>query len=97
MHGLEVLGALDALEEVVGLALALDDGGGLVGEDANLLVGVLAAGAALDHLHDDVLGGDEGELLVEVGADDLGVDDEAVGDVVEGDGDGVAGGCEYVG
>ena len=36
--------------------------------------------------------GDEGELLVEVGADDLGVDDEAVGDVVEGDGDGVAGG-----
>jgi hypothetical protein len=55
---------LDALDQVVVLALLLDDGAGLVGEDADLLVGVLAGVALLDHGHDDVLGGHLRGLLV---------------------------------
>lgn len=54
--GLEILGGLDALDEVVLAALLLDDVGGLVGEYADLLVGFLARAALGDDLHDDVLG-----------------------------------------
>lgn len=43
-----------------------------------------------DELHDDVLRGHEGEFLVELRLDDGGEDDEAVGDVVESNEDGVA-------
>ena len=62
--GLEERPDLDALDQVVVLALLLDDGAGLVGEDADLLVGVLAGVALLDHGHDDVLGGHLRGLLV---------------------------------
>ena len=62
--GLEEGRDLDALDQVVVLALLLDDGAGLVGEDADLLVGVLAGVALLDHGHDDVLGGHLRGLLV---------------------------------
>jgi hypothetical protein len=55
-NGLEERRDLDALDQVVVLALLLDHGAGLVGEDADLLVGVLAGIALLDHGHDDVLG-----------------------------------------
>lgn len=86
---LEELGLLDALEQVVLATLLLDDGASLVGQDADLLVGVLAGDAVLGELHEDGLGSHEGQLLVDAGADDLGVDDEAVSDVVEGEQDGV--------
>jgi len=63
--GLEERRDLDALDQVVVLALLLDDGAGLVGEHADLLVGVLAGVALLDHGHDDVLGCHlEGRLVV---------------------------------
>jgi hypothetical protein len=55
---------LDALDQVVVLAFLLDHGAGLVGEHADLLVGVLAGVALLDHGHDDVLGCHLRELLV---------------------------------
>lgn len=55
--GLEERPDLDALDQVVVLAFLLDDGAGLVRENTNLLVGVLARVALLDHGHDDVLGG----------------------------------------
>lgn len=82
--GLEVVVLLDALDEVVVAALLLDDGTGLVREDTDLLVALLAVTAGLDNGHDDVLGGHEGELLVDPAADNLGVDDETLGDVLHG-------------
>ena len=54
-NGLEEGSDLDALDQVVVLAFLLDHGAGLVGEHADLLVGVLARVALLDHGHDDVL------------------------------------------
>ena len=62
--GLEERPDLDALDQVVVLAFLLDHGTGLVREDADLLVGVLAGVALLDHGHDDVLGGHLRGLLV---------------------------------
>jgi len=53
---LEERSDLDALDQVVVLAFLLDHGAGLVGEHADLLVGVLARVALLDHGHNDVLG-----------------------------------------
>ena len=61
---LEERSDLDALDQVVVLAFLLDHGTGLVREDADLLVGVLAGVALLDHGHDDVLGGHLRGLLV---------------------------------
>jgi hypothetical protein len=61
---LEERSDLDALDQVVVLAFLLDHGAGLVGEHADLLVGVLAGVALLDHGHDDVLGCHLRELLV---------------------------------
>jgi len=54
--GLEERPDLDALDQVVVFAFLLDDGAGLVGEHTDLLVGVLARVALLNHGHDDVLG-----------------------------------------
>ena len=82
--GLEVLGALDAVDQVVVATLLLDDGARLVRQDADLLVAVLSGTALLDHGHDDVLGGHEGQLAHDSALDDLRVDDKAVGDVDEG-------------
>ena len=54
VDGLEEFGDADALDQVVVLAFELDGGGGLVGEDADFLVGILAGDALLDESHDDV-------------------------------------------
>lgn len=73
----KVRGVADALDQVIGLALHLDNVGSLVAKDTDLFMAVLAGGTFRDHLHDDVLSGHEGELLHQVGADDLGVDNES--------------------
>lgn len=53
-------------------------------------VGLLLAGYThCDEAHDDVLGDHEGELGHDVGVDLEGEDDEALCDVLEGDGDSV--------
>lgn len=88
--GLEEVVALDAVDEVVGLALVLDHGAGLVGEDADLLMGLLARLAQGAQAHDDALGDHEGQLGLDVGGNALGVNDEAVGDVVEANEDGIS-------
>ena len=78
-YGFKVRVLLDPLDEVVLPALLLDDLRGLVGEDADALVGFLsvtrgagvvgadagagAGGRLCDERHDDVLGGHEGQLL----------------------------------
>lgn len=82
--GTEELGLLDALEKVVAAALLLDDIGSLVGEDTDLLVGLLSGNTVGGELHEDGLGGHEGELLVDAGADDAWVEDNAVGNIVQG-------------
>ena len=54
-NGLEELRLTNTLDEVVVLAFQLDGSGSLVGEDTNLLVGILARDTLLDKSHDDVL------------------------------------------
>jgi hypothetical protein len=80
---LEVLVLLDTLDEVVLASLLLDDVAGLMRENTNLLVGLLAIAAGLDDGHDDVLCGHEGELLVDPTLDDLRVDNETLHDVLK--------------
>jgi hypothetical protein len=46
-------------------------------------VRLLPVAAALDDRHDDVLGGHERQLLCDPPADDLGVDDEPLGHVLQ--------------
>ena len=53
--GLEERCGTNTLDEVVVLAFQLDGSGSLVGEDTNLLVGILARDTLLDKSHDDVL------------------------------------------
>ena len=81
--GLEEWPDLDALDQVVVLAFLLDDSAGLVGEHADLLVGVLAGVALLDHGHDDVLGCHERQFHLNALLDDGRVDDKAGRNVVE--------------
>ncbi len=54
-----------------------------MGTYANFLVGLLSVAASLDDGHDDVLGGHEGQLLGDAPRDDLRVDDQALGDVLQ--------------
>jgi hypothetical protein len=60
---LEERPGLNALDQVIVLALLLDNGTGLVREHADLFVGVLAGETLLDHGHDDVLGGHLQEIV----------------------------------
>lgn len=90
-NGLEKFVALNALHQVIGLALILHDGTGLVRQDTDLLVSLLTGLALRTEAHDNGLGDHEGQLSLDVSGDALGVDDEAVGDVVETNQDGV---CE---
>ena len=83
-NGGKVRLGLDALDEVVLAALLLDNSTGLVREDTDLLVALLAVAAGLDHGHDNVLGGHEGELLRDAAGNDLGVDDHTLADILEG-------------
>jgi hypothetical protein len=57
--------------------LLLDDIAGLVGENSDFFMGLLAVSAFGYELHDDVFSGHEGELCHKATADDCGVDDEA--------------------
>ena len=86
---LEELGRANAINEVVLLTLVLDVGTGLVGQDTDLLVGFLARLALCYESHDDGFCDHEGEFFLDACVDALGVDDEAGGDVVEGEEDGV--------
>lgn len=61
----------------------------LTREDADALVGFLPRHARVHEFHDDVFRGHEREFLVQLGSDHGGEDDEAVGDVVEEDEEGV--------
>jgi hypothetical protein len=83
----------DPLDEVVLPALLLDHTRGLVGEDADALVGLLSVpgGRLCDERHDDVLGGHERQLLGDPRGDDLGVYDEALADILEGAQDDIGG------
>lgn len=89
--GLEKFVALNALHQVIGFALVLHDSTGLVRQNTDLLVSLLAGLALRTEAHDDGLGDHEGQLSLDVGGDALWVDDEAVGDIVEANQDGV---CE---
>lgn len=82
--GGEVGVGLDTVDEVVLASLLLDDGAGLVRQDADLLVALLAVAAGLDDGHDNVLGRHEGELLRYPARNDGGVHDETLADVLEG-------------
>jgi hypothetical protein len=61
--GLEEWCRTNTLDEIVVLALELDGSRGLVRENTNLLVGILARDALLDKSHDDVLTVDVSEEL----------------------------------
>ena len=82
VDGRKVLAGRDALDQVVVTTLLLDDVAGLLAEDADVLVALLPVAALLDHGHDDVLGGHEGQLHADVALDDARVDDETLGDVL---------------
>ena len=47
-------------------------------------MGFLSVTTLLHNGHDQVLGGHEGQFLSEAAGDDLGVDDHALGDILEG-------------
>ena len=47
-------------------------------------MGFLSVTTLLDNGHDQVLGGHEGQFLSKTTSDDLGVDDHALGDILEG-------------
>ena len=81
--GLKVRILLNPLDQIVLSTLLLHNRTSLVREDTDVLMALLTITTLLDHGHDDVLGGHEGELLVDAALDDLGVDDEALGDVLE--------------
>jgi hypothetical protein len=87
--GLEELGAPDAVDEIIRLALVLHDAAGLVRQNTDLLVGLLSGLSLRAQAHDDGLGDHERQLRLHVSGDTLGVDDQAVGDVVETNQDGV--------
>ena len=59
-------------------------------------MGFLSVTTLLDNGHDQVLGGHEGQFLSKTTSDDLGVDDHALGDILEG-GENDVGGEEGLG
>ena len=85
-YWLKVRVPFDPLDEVVLPALLLDHPRGLVGEDADAFVGFLSVtgGRLCDERHDDVLGCHKGQLLCDSRGDDLGVNDEALADILKG-------------
>jgi hypothetical protein len=60
-------------------------------EDSNLLVTSLTVATCLDGLHDDVLSGHEGQLLLNVAMNNGRVYDQILGDILEKKQQGVAG------
>ena len=80
-----------AVDEVVRLAVLLDLLAGLLGVLADAFVELLAVAAMFDGFHQDVFGGDEGQLGSYASADRLGIDNEPVEDVVQQDGQRVGG------
>merc|ERR1719333_1490010 len=89
VDGGEVLTLLDPLDEVIVTALALDHVPCLVTEDPDLFMALLPVAPRLHHLHDEVLGGHERKLLCDEALNHLGVDDQALGDILQGHHDGV--------
>mmetsp|Transcript_11003 Transcript_11003/g.16205 ORF Transcript_11003/g.16205 Transcript_11003/m.16205 type:complete len:385 (+) Transcript_11003:367-1521(+) len=83
MNGGKGLVLADAVQEVVGRALALDPRPGRHAVRADHLVQLLAVAPRLDAGHEDVFGGHEGQLGHHTGADHVRPHMQAVGNVGE--------------
>ena len=83
MNRRKVLGGLDAIDQVVVATLLLDHGGGLVRQHPDFFVAFLTITAGFHHRHDDILGRHERQLASDATLDDLGINHQAFGDVLE--------------
>lgn len=79
---MEEFGFFDVFEKVVVVVLLFDDIGSLVGEDMDFFVGFLFGNIVGGEFYEDGFGGYEGEFLVDVGVDDVWVEDNVVGNIV---------------
>ena len=83
MYRFEKVVFLDPFQEIVVFAMVFDFCGCGVGMYSDGLVHELARSSFARHGHDDILGGHEREFVIQPPGDDLGVDYESGGDVIE--------------